>query len=281
MGQGFWDGCAANVATTVAFGLLGLFLYVLAIVKAQTRRGRLLQFFGINDRHRDTSIYVSRLEVKPGGTTGVEKLHEGYVGPAIVRLEYDAALSLKRELDSNWLVHVPNRFRAFFRTSKGAFSSLNPMVDVSPPSSYPDADMKRILSSNLVLLGGVVYNILSARCLRSNTSFFDLEKSSSGDWDVVLRTSGAEQTLVGRSNGQELAIIQRFTHKETGNTIIVCAGLGAGATHASVLYLLEHYATLRRRYLQRDFGICLAWPRPNNPNDPLEGQPEIVCEKTR
>jgi hypothetical protein len=281
MGQGFWEGCSTNVATTVAFGVVATCVYMVAIAMAQTRRGRLLQFFGINDRLRDASIFVSRLEVKPSGTTGIEDLHQGYIGPAIVRIEYDAALALKRRLDSNWLVHVPKSLSALFRSSKHAFSSLNPQVDVSPPPDYADEDVKRVLSRNLILLGGVIHNLLAARCLRSDRSFFDLRKNASGGWDVVLLTSGAEQTLAGRSKGQELAIIQRITYRETGNTVVVCAGLGGGATHGSVLYLLEHYDTLQRRYPQRDFGICLAWPQPKNPNGPLEGQPGIVCGKTR
>jgi hypothetical protein len=64
----------ANLVAAVILALLGIGTYFLVFL---IDRRQLLRFFGISRKLPRMRFYLSRLEIKPGGTIGFEPLKAG------------------------------------------------------------------------------------------------------------------------------------------------------------------------------------------------------------
>lgn len=251
MFQDFVLNIASDITAAIIitlFGILSIFFFYIL------DRQRMLKFFGINNNNPRITIFVSRLEIIPGGTTGFEPLTQGYFGPGIIRVEYKGGLLVREALRSRLLARLPQGFQEWLSTRSIALTDVEPTIDVSPKGSdeFPN--------DNLILLGTGIYNLGSKIYLGHPSSCFEYSKNEKGDRVFKLRTRGMEGVEIpGRSAGRELGIIQRINDHNCGRTIFICAGLGASASYGCVRFLMENWKTLQRNHKDNEFGICLAF----------------------
>ena len=164
----------ADLIVTIGLTLLGVSTIVVFYI---LERQRLLQFFGITNSNPNLSIFVSRLEIKPGGTTGFEPISQGYFGPGIIRVEYKGALLIRDTFRSRLFARLPEGFQGWLAQRSVALVDLDPEIDVSPKN--PD----EIPNDNLVLLGTGIYNLGSQIYLNHSSSYFEYTKN---EWAIAL-----------------------------------------------------------------------------------------------
>lgn len=140
----------ANIIAASVLTVIGVSTFVVYFV---LNRQKLLRFLGISRRNPHLSIVVSRLEIKPNGTTGFEPLTKGFYGPGIIRIEYKGALLVRDMLRSSLLARLPKGFQGWLRRRYVALAHIDPPIDVSPQT------LDEVPSDNLILLGSGIYNI--------------------------------------------------------------------------------------------------------------------------
>ena len=254
------------VSDLVSITLFAIFWAVVYLWFFWRRKKSCLHFFGVQNEPPNICIYLSRLAVKPGGTTSLESTKSGYSGLAIVKPEYDGALLIQEQLQSKILAFLPKTLQEWLGQSSAILKILNVSIKISPSLPLQNG----IFSNNLLILGTGVYNSLAQYYLKDflphhRNRYFFYEKNSEGERVIGIRQKGLEDTLIkGRSYGNEIAFIQRinddFTQKDFEITVFICAGLGSSATYGSVRYLAENWRDLQRKFKDKEFGICLSFP---------------------
>jgi hypothetical protein len=250
-------GILSNLITTSAFTIIGIgtFIGIFAVERQQ-----LFRFFGINHNTPTIHIYLSRLEVVPGGTKGAEPIKIGYIGPTLIRIEYLAGLLVRHLFRSRILALIPKTLKDLLSTIHISLSDIDPIIDVSPAHVA-----EGILSENLILIGSGVYNYLSLHYLKQDSSPYYFGKNTRGERVVKVRRDVGDLELEGRAFNQELAIIQRINDNKHGTTVFICAGLGSSASYGSVRYLVQNWRKLYRKYGLSEFASCLVFE--NQPPD--------------
>lgn len=270
---GIVEGIVANLITTVSLTILGVSAFIWFSV---IERRWLFRFFGINRNALGVRIYLSRLQVKPGGTEGTEPITTGYVGPTIVQIEYEAGLLLLSLFQPRALALIPDMLRELLSALFVTLSDIEARVVVTP-KALSEMD----LLENLVSIGGAIYNSVSQHYLSQLGSFYYFTKSASGERVMRARRSGGpDLEQEGRSRGHELACVQRLKDPDTGVTVFICAGLGSAATYGSVLYLAQHWRRLWRKYGDAEFGVCLAFDNQSHDEFPI-ATPRVIDETVR
>jgi hypothetical protein len=244
-------GFAANIVTTVFYLLLGVSLFAWYLL---TERRPLCRFFGVTATIPRIRIYVSRLEIKPGGTTGFEPIVHGYSGPAMDENEYIVALELRRSLSYRLLAFLPTSVREWLGRRSVTIRELDPPIDLSPRS------LAELGNDNVITLGSGIYNLVSRYYLEHYDFPYYFTRDQDGEWSVVARhPNGADAVFPeNRSNGWEIGVVGRLRSSTHGKTVVVCAGFGPG-TYGSAHYLCGHWRELHSEFGDDDFGICLGW----------------------
>jgi hypothetical protein len=235
---------------------------ILALLGASTyfvvffaERQRILQFFGISSELPRICIYLSRIEVGPGGAEIYEPGVRQYTVTYISKIEYDGALIIRNKLRTRLLARFPKRFLDWLEQQHISLIAIDPEIESSP------AFENSIPYDNLVVFGSTVYNLATKRYMEHPSCLFSFITTDTGDPGIVIRSGGLKDVEIpGRASGRELAIIQRVKDEEHGNTVFICAGLGQSATFGSARYLIDNWRKLHRQYGSRDFGVCLAFP---------------------
>ena len=245
----------ANLISALLITMIGLITFSAIFL---VERQKLLRFLGVNRRAQDISIYVSRLEIKPGGTTGFENLTKGYHGPGIIRIEYKGALLVRDLLYLRFIARLPNSIKRIITEKYITLANIDPSIDVSP------SKLDEIPDHNLILLGSSIYNLATKEMLKQSSSEYEFFRKENGALSLRLRRECLE--IPGREAGRELGIIERINDTRKGRTTFICAGLGASATYGCARYLAENWRHLRRYYKENEFSLCLAFPN-QKPND--------------
>ena len=273
--DGYLDGVYANITTTVLFFILFVIGYFIFALLSVRKRKKLMNCFGVSNSNPTFKIFVSRIEVKGGPDTGpIEDLLEGYIGLCINKPEYDSALAFRSLMLVEWLPRFPKRLHEWFTTKNYTFVDLQPQVEISPHQGSPDKDFDAIESSNLLLIGGNVYNSLSKRFFDSNNSILCLKKTAKQPNEQSVINKELNQTYFSRSEGRELAIVQRI--KINDATVTVCAGTGTGATCEAVNYIIKNWEQHFDKSSKGDFALVLAWNSVINVNEPFKRDPDAI-----
>jgi hypothetical protein len=265
--SGFWLNVLTNTATAVV-----VFLLVQAVVRWQRRA--LKNFFGLNQRSASVVVYFSRLQIKSGGTAGNEDIVGGYVGPAINKLEYDAALTLRDLLRPGVLTALPKWLKFILSPISGRLEDIEVDFQLSPvKGGYTFSTSPKVI----VVVGGAVYNSAaayhgfrpagaaagaSAQHESERAKFFEFTRDAAGERAVrVVRGATAAIPIQGRSAAppEEIGTIERVNTKD-GVSIFLCNGLGSAATYASVRYLAQHWRKLYDDFGSDEFAIYLRLP---------------------
>jgi hypothetical protein len=116
------------------------------------------------------------------------------------------------------------------------------------------------LAQNLVTCGGGTYNAISSHYLGLKQAFYTFDYGQDGAHILrSLEESPLDFAALGRASKHELACIQRLKDPDSDSIVFICAGLGSGATYGAVEYLVRNWNQLRRKYRNREFGVCLSY----------------------
>jgi hypothetical protein len=257
----------ASLISAIILAVLGFGIYLAFYLK---ERQGLLRFFGVSKKLPRLRIYLSRMEIKPGGTVGFEPVSQGYSGPSISEVEYEGALLIRNRLRSTLVALLPKRVQYWLGQHHITLLTLDPPVDVCPQA------LGDLALDNRVTLGSSIYNLYSKHYLEYPCSQFYFFKTNNGERVIRIRSRGLKDVEIpGRSAERELGVIQRIIDSAHGNTVFICAGLGASATYGCARYLIENWKKLFRKYGDTEFGICLAFPQ-QPPDSEIVVDPIVV-----
>jgi hypothetical protein len=188
-------GIISNVITALIGVILPVSLYLV------TKRRSLFRFFGINQRVPGARIYVSRLEVIGRGTQGTEETRVGSTGNAINVLEYKAALEICGLLKEKLLFLLPRDILSPLYQRYISFLPLDPQIDIGP-KEIKELDK----NTNLILIGGSVYNWISKHYLDLPHSYFVFNRDEDRNVILKVKMGGLKNIpeLPGRKVGSEL-----------------------------------------------------------------------------
>jgi hypothetical protein len=266
-------GLLTNFLTLILGALAGMSVFMF-------RRGRILRFYGIRQAQSTIRIVISRLDVKPGGTIGTTTINSGYVGPAVTQLEYEAAVLLQEQIRPNISAWLSKEVRDWISGKLVVAAAVNPIIELAPAPADASSWLEAYARTNLILLGGPVYNAATSYYQEYESAHFTLVRGQSGaGWRVrSVRggTPGDPGIIESRTVDRELALVQRIVHRETGTSITMCAGTSSGATLAGAEWLSRKYRQLDRRCRNGEFGILLAFVSVANPDSPFPGEISVV-----
>jgi hypothetical protein len=263
-----WPNLLADFLFTVP---VAVGLFVLARNVIERRRRALFSFFGINANQEKLGlcIYVSRLEVHEGGSTGVDgALHGGFRGPALMQLEVKGANVICAEFKERLLDALPTFLKNQLVHASPYLANVQPTIDVSPPqlASILNETTKRAV----IILGSDVYNHDVRRVYGSGKSFvrfvgeqsgspFDASKKLDEQPTFEVDRDGVRIRIPARElNEREIGTIQRVTFD--GRRLLLCAGISSSSTGGAAEYVGQHWMELHRRFQDKDFLVVLQFP---------------------
>ncbi|MDJ0796174.1 MAG: hypothetical protein QNJ51_04940 [Calothrix sp. MO_167.B12] len=274
---------AANIISTLILALIGFIAYGYLYWK---NRKEILNFFGVSNSKPNICIYVSNLNVREGGTSGIEPIDKGYVGSAITKLEYDGALLIQNELKAKPLALLPKRLQDWLGQENLELRTIDAPIKISPPKPILNS-RDTIFNDHLVVMGTGIYNSLSHYYLKEYFRnhediyrfYFYHKKNDKGQRIIGIRQHRLADSTTdeGRDKHIEPAFIQKFYDVERQIYVFICAGLGSSATLGSARYLSENWRDLQRKFGNKDFGIGLLF-RNQDPDGESVGKPEIFYE---
>lgn len=270
------ENIAANLITASIFTILGVVAFIwLSVIQ----RRHLFRFFGVSRGALDLRVYLSQLQVQPGGTKGIEPVKFGYQGPAIVKLDYDAALLLMDLFQPRALALIPDILRDLLSAVFVTLAEVDADIAITP--TLEGFSEERDLAQNLVTCGSSIYNSVSAYYLKQDRSFYYFTKNADGVRVLQARDPNAPDLEgMGRGTGHELACIQRLKDPDYGTTVFICAGLGSGATYGSVDYLVRNWRRLWRQYGDMELGLCLSFAM-TNPDEAPPAEAQVLHRTSR
>ena len=118
----------ANIASSIILLLFASIVYFFVYLR---ERQQLLRFFGVDKRHKNIRIYVTRMEIQPRGALGFEPVSKGYTGPAIAKVDYDGAMIIRNLLHSMSFSFLPQGIQDWLGDQNLALLAIDPTVDVS------------------------------------------------------------------------------------------------------------------------------------------------------
>lgn len=276
----FWINVLVEIVATLVIALGGFVTYAYIYWKS---RKKILHFFGIKSSKPNICVCVSALNIKPGGSVGIEPVVTGYVGTATTKLEYEGALSIQKVLKAQPFVLLPRTLQDWLGQKNIELRNVDIPIKLSPPESKT---LDPEFNSNLIVLGTGVYNSLSHYYLKEYFArhtdlypwHFYHEKNQQGQRVIGIRRRDLEDSPVtGRTNRIEPAFIQRIYDVDRKITVFVCAGLGSSATFGSARYLSENWRYLQRTFGDEEFGIGLLFYN-QDPDKEFVNEPTVYYE---
>ena len=223
-GNPYFQNVASDFITIAFLTLAGTLVY-----RFSRRRG-LLRFFGCA-KTRKLCLYLSNLDILFGGAIDPEGKPRGYRGPSTPGYE---------------LPFIPAIYRLFQAPVPGLSSQpglwrylalRDVEIVASPaPGSILDIDEK----ATLVTVGSLGYNTVSREVERSFKPSVQL--STDG---YVISPDGV------RHDGSEYAIVGKYYSPERKQWAFYTAGPTRVGTTGAFLYLVRHWADLRRTFGDR------------------------------
>lgn len=266
----FWSDVATNVVASALYTILVASGVVsLSVLVLRRHRGRLFAVLGLDSRAPVLRVYVSRLDVLPGGSQGTDgRLALGFVGPALMQLEYQGARQICRLLEEPFLKILPDVFRRLLEGRGRYLADVEVHIDVSPPPERRQS-VQAHGTDSVVLLGSDVYSAVVRDIYRDDATFvrfvsegtgdvFDASRTDHADPTFAIRLEGKWHTIEARAAGRELGVIQRVT-LSSGRRVLMCAGVSASATRGSAEYFASRWAELHKEFDQDDFLVTLSF----------------------
>jgi len=287
----FWSDVGTNVFASCVYTLL-----VAAVVLGASglllsrQRKQLFAMLGLDGKDPVLRLYLSRLDVLPGGSRGTDgRLASGFVGPALMQLEYRGARAICRLLEEPFLDILPDAVRRLLEGRGRYLADVDVNIDVSPAS-----EQRRLLqdrgSDAVVLLGSDVYSTVVRDIYEGAVSFvrfvaedsgspFDASDSNHGDPTFAISLDNGWHTIPARSGSRELGTVQRVT-LPSGRRVLMCAGVSASATQGSAEYFARRWSSLREEFGDDDFLVVLSFAS-QEADSPVVTHPERLRDFDR
>lgn len=230
--------------------------FVISFTALILNRRPLFRFFGLKPNSTQLTVYLSRLEIVPTGTIGIEDIYAGYVGPAINKYEYTAALKVKNLISSRFVSILP--FKEWIGGQFVILADIQPDITEAPKK----AEYGAIKLGNMVVIGSSIYNLAMEYYSKQKavtTYYFD--KDSRGNRIVKSRRGiYRDHDKIPCGDGKELGIVERVIDK--GRVVYICAGIDINETCGSVEYLVNNWEELQKEFGDdKDFAICLVFAK--------------------
>lgn len=247
-------GVVANVLTTV--GLWGITAGSLIVVHLSQRK-QLLGFLGLLPTNPSTSIILSRLNIQPLGSIGVDGTASLYQGAAVVPREYEGAVLLRKMVASRAVPILPKSIRYWFESKAFGLAIQEPEIMESPEKWEP-------IGNNLFLLGSTFFNTANEFYTANNYLPYTWEFGPDHNSTLIVKTTTGK--ILDRINtvetSAELGMIARFRVKDSpdgksGYMVFVCAGSCSASTKGCVKYLEANWMSMQREFGNQNFGIHL------------------------
>jgi hypothetical protein len=280
---------------------LALVIFVVLVTLYPYRRNvnDTFEFFGIKGHNPSVSIYLSNMLVRPKGTLALEKTEKGYVGPAISKVEYEAALRIQRMIMARPIAVLPDKVQEWIGHLVFKIERAEVQIRISPREFYdPPAEdygwnrMKGTIDrylgdGTIVILGSGIYNSIAKWYQDHHLadpdapyhSYFQVASDNDGRRLVKKLTKGSEAGQeLRRGEARETGSITQFVTEpafimrlsDKNKIIFMCTGIAAWSTAASVLFLLENWKDLHAAFKESDFGVALRCRFPQNFSDNIE-----------
>lgn len=134
-------------------------------------RRRVRRFFGVTPARGAIGVFLSCIDVRPGGAVGTEAVSGGSQGTSINYLEYRAALALAAAVQARPLVRALHALRpAEWQTAEPVICRIEPgpsgltyqqrMADHNE-AAVVDEVRRRAGAGPVVLVGSVIYNVMT------------------------------------------------------------------------------------------------------------------------
>lgn len=253
---------AADIIAALLIGSLAL------LISHLVRRRRLRMFFGITPGRDTIKLFLSCIDVKPGGAIGTEKVTGGSQGTAINHLEYQYALRFATAVESRPLVRVLHSIEpGDWHTAQPVNCSIEigptcTAFNTRPHTEIMEDVRERIKTAEcVVLVGGAIYNVIT-KCILEADGRVEFIRDDRGGGrprrGVRIRLGAyrphdywredpADDAEHGVNPGREYFVIGRFAWDQA--TIFLCAGTCTAGTVAALRMITSW------RALQRDVGL--------------------------
>jgi len=258
--------------------VVGLALSVSLYLLYGNRNAR-FRFFGLTRRHPSACIFVSNVFVQ--SASALEPVTNGYRGPAISQLEYEAAVQIQKKLTEKPIAVILEPLQNLIDKHICRYRDVEAEIRLSP---RPPGDevfttdlLERSVASNLVdganiAIGSQIYNSVAKWYLEqylrdpaeAYEEWFSITRNERNERVIARVNSAGGNVELPRiiGDGQdsiEPAFIMRMQHRE--RAVFLCAGITDWATAASVRYLVSQWKFLHKAMRDRDFGVALAFRR--------------------
>jgi hypothetical protein len=220
----------SNLLTLGILGLLGGIWFL------ATRRRKVQSFFGLKGTRR-LLVYVSNLQLEPGGSHGMDGVPRSYGGGAVPEYEILLIAKVQRFFDSV----TPRTRQRSGRIRFLRWADLNIEIVPSPLST----DTLRF-DGPLLAIGSPGYNAASQAIQDKADALVRL-----ADDNTAVRVTNGR--LI---SGEAVALLQR-TVDAAGRITFYAAGPSARGTIGATLYLFAQWRKLARRYRSRPFYVVL------------------------
>jgi hypothetical protein len=274
-----FENVLGNLIADVIWTILLLFMAVLFTQWAYRRRRRdIFSFFGLNRECPSVTIYVSTMYIHERGTTALEEITQGYVGPALSKIEYQTALLLEQKLTERPVAIVPEKIQTWIGGNFFHIGYANVQIEFSPwKGGWPavrDSIGHTLPAGTIIVLGSNIYNSVarwylerlhdSSKChqyLRFSVGESEEENGTKRRERSIVRYDKEHKTRQSLPSQPEPALITRLRDEE--RTVFICAGIRGWATAASGIYLLRNWRDLHTRFSGDDFAVELICPKPD------------------
>jgi hypothetical protein len=200
----------------------------------------------------------------------------GFTGAAGPHPEYEAAWLLREQIRLSFLAWFTKALPDCISGESDLSAAVNPIIESAPAPVDARSWLESRSKTNLILLGGPVYNAAASYYQEYEGAHFALMRQADDlgwcVWSLRAEESTGPAIIASRAPGEELVFVQRIIRKDTGARITMCSGTGAGATLAGAEWLSRNYRDLDRHSRNGEFGILLEFTGVTDPQNRFSGE---------
>lgn len=276
-----WDVLANLLANLVSWVIFGGFVMLIASRRLLQRHAKLFLFFGLSGDNPTVHIFVSTINVKPGGATmiGGEEW-PSFEHPTISAREFIVLPRLERVFRSPIVDKLPDFMKDWpgFRRFR-----LSRIDVVFAPSPTQESELPRgsllFIGSRLVNIGTRYYEDNRYTILGYDFERHELVVERGGQHGERIN-AGSETVQIhgGQRPAYDLAVIERLIDEQRERTVFIVSGTGSNGVMAATLYLVDHWEELYEEHRNNLFGAFAVALRCPNRRESETGyqNPEVV-----
>jgi hypothetical protein len=247
--------------------IVGVTLSLFALGAAARRRRELFDFLGISRSQPNVHVYISRVDVRPGGATMIGSEEQPiFAGPVVSAREFMILPELDRLFRSPFLDNLPHSARKWLGERFHSLGNTEVFFQPSPSSE------SEISAGTVILLGGRTVNVGTRYYQDTAYSVVDF---TIGKRELFIARGTRKGSVIQSTSKQvikmedderptnDLAVMQRLHDAERKRTVIIAAGTGTNGTMAATLYLIRNWYELYRQFGKHDscnFAVVIECP---------------------